>query len=149
MLEMLVFLPFFLVFWLVDSLKGFYLVYFSAVVPNFGTAISPFFFPKILFGLDAKAYSARVKKTSTASREEKPDALSKQKADEISVSIGLVLDQNKGFLQHGYSIHDLSVDTDFPVYVFTIYINKVLKSTFPGLINQRRIEECCEMIKSG
>jgi AraC-like DNA-binding protein len=149
LLELMVFFPFFLVFWFVDSLTGFYLVFFTVVVLTFGTAFSLFFFPKILYGLDLNAYSIQQKKNMVSSKGDNQENLSSAKIDEISLKFELVLGQKKHYLKHGYSIHDLSEDTGFPVYILTIYINKVLGATFPDLINQKRIEECSEIIKSG
>jgi AraC-like DNA-binding protein len=149
LLELMVFFPFFLVFWFVDSLTGFYLVYFTIVILTFGTALSLFFFPKILYGLDLDSYSIQQWKKVVLPKGDKQENLSSTKIHEINLSFERILDQKKHFLKHGYSIHDLSEDTGFPVYILTIYINKVLGTTFPDLINQRRIEECCEIIKSG
>ena len=148
-LELMVFFPFFLVFWFVDSLTGFYLVFFTVVILTFGTAFSLFFFPKILYGLDLNSYSMRQKKKAAAPKEDQLENLSSAKIDEISHKFELILDEKKYYLKHGYSVHELSEDTGFPVYILTIYINKVLGTTFPDLINQRRVEECCELIKSG
>lgn len=149
LLELMVFLPFFLVFWFVDSLTGFYLVFFTVVILTFGTAFSLFFFPKILYGLDLNSYSMQQKKKVVAPKDDQQENLSSAKIDEISLKFELVLGQKKHYLKHGYSVHELSEDTGFPVYILTIYINKVLGTTFPDLINQRRVEECCELIKSG
>lgn len=146
-LEFLVFFPFFLLFWTVDPITSFHLVHIAIVVLNLTTGLSLLFFPKILYGLDKDLFIQHLKKQK--SKTEIMDNLSVEKSTEIENKIKTALEENKRYLQHGYSIHDLSEDTGVPTYLLTMYINKVLDSSFTDLINKKRIEECCLLMASG
>lgn len=144
-LELLVFFPFLLLFWATDPMTNFKLVHLTIVFLTLGTGFSLVFFPKILYGVDQNLFE----KQKIKSRQEKTENLSEQKAKEIEEKLSLVLDRDKKFLQQGYSIHSLATDTDIPVYLLTHYINHHLKTNFSDLVNQKRIEESCELISSG
>jgi AraC-like DNA-binding protein len=148
-LELLVFFPFLLLFWAIDPITNFLLVHNTIVILTFITGFTLLFFPKILYGPILDSNANQTKKKVATPKEDQQENLSSTKIDEISLKFEIVLDQKKHYLKHGYSVHDLSEDTGFPVYILTIYINKVLGTTFPDLINQRRIEECCEIIRLG
>jgi AraC-like DNA-binding protein len=148
-LELLVFFPFLLLFWTIDPVTNFLLVHNTIVILTLITGFTLLFFPKILYGPVLDSHATQTKKKVAVPKEDHQENLSSAKIDEISHKLELVLDQKKHYLKHGYSVHELSEDTGFPVYILTIYINKVLGTTFPDLINQRRIEQCCEIIKSG
>ena len=146
-LEFLVFFPFFMLFWTVDPLTAFHLVHITIVLLNLSTGFSLLFFPKILYGLDKELFVNQLKKQK--SKTEIMDNISVEKSTEIEKKIKTALEENKRYLQHGYSIHDLSEDTGIPTYLLTMYINKVLDSSFTDLINKKRIEECCLLMASG
>jgi AraC-like DNA-binding protein len=145
-LESLVFLPFFLLFWAIEPITTYFIVHLAIVFLNLGTGFSLLFFPKILYGLDREKFDNQLKKQK--SKSEILDNLSSEKNLEIENQLISVLDGQKKYLQHSYSIHDLSEDTKIPSYLLTLYINKVLNTTFTDLINKKRIEECCELMAS-
>ncbi|MCS4436297.1 helix-turn-helix domain-containing protein [Aquiflexum gelatinilyticum] len=145
-LEFLVFFPFFLLFWTVDPITAFHLVHIAIVLLNLSTAFSLLFFPKILYGLDKDLFFSHLKKQK--SKTEILENLSKEKSSEIETKIKVVLEDQKKYLQHSYSIHDLSDDTGIPTYLLTLYINNVLNTSFTDLINKKRIEECCQLMAS-
>lgn len=144
-LELLVFFPFLLVFWATDPMTNYKLVHVTIVLLTLGTGFSLVFFPKILYGMDLDFFEKQKVKV----KPEKTENLSQQKIQEIREKLDQILTHEKKFLQHGYSIHTLAEDTNFPMYLLTQYINHHLKTNFSDLINQKRIEESCELIQSG
>jgi AraC-like DNA-binding protein len=143
--ESLLFLPSFLFFWLDNPMIGFQLSHSTLALITLITAISLLFFPQILYGLDREKYELQKVK----SKSDKVENLSSQKIKEIEAKLEKVLDQEKKFLQRGYSIHTLSEDMGIPSYLLTIYLNQRLQTNFSDLINQKRVDECCELISSG
>lgn len=148
-LQSMVFLPALLLYWAIEPLTAYLLTHISVVLLNLITAFALLLLPKILYGLDAKDYEIKQSANTRKSKTEILDQLSAQKIEEIRISIFNVLESQKKFLQQGYSINDLSKDTNIPSYLLTMYINKTLATTFPELINKARIEECCKMMASG
>lgn len=144
-LELLIFFPFLFLFWAIDPLTNFFLIHLTIVIITLITGFVLVFFPKILYGMDQPLFEEQ----SIKSKPEKNENLSEQKSAEIESKLDVVLNRDKKFLQHGYSIHSLSADTDIPVYLLTLYINHHLKTNFSDLINQKRIEESCKLIQSG
>ena len=51
--------------------------------------------------------------------------------------------------EKGYTINELAKDVQIPAYLLTQYINRKLETNFSDLINQERIEECCQLMESG
>jgi len=145
--ESMVFLPAMLTYWTLEPLTAYHVTHVSIVILNVGTGFSLLFFPKILYGLDKERYETKplIRKSKT----ELLDQLSEQKSAEITTKIDTALRVEKKYLQQGYSINDLSKDTGIPTYLLTLYINNILSTTFPDLINKERIEECCKMMASG
>jgi AraC-like DNA-binding protein len=144
-LEFLIFFPFLFFFWAIDPLTNFFIIHLTIVIITFITGFSLVFFPKILYGMDQNLFEEQKIKN----KPEKNENISEQKTIEIKAKLDDVLDRDKKFLQHGYSIHTLAADTDIPVYLLTIYINHYLKTNFSDLINQKRIEESCKLIETG
>jgi AraC-like DNA-binding protein len=144
-LELLVFFPFLLFFWAIDPMTNFLLVHLTIVILTLITGFTLLFFPKILYGMEQNQFEKQRKE----SKSEKIENLSELKSKEIESKLEEVLDRDKRFLQHGYSIHALAVDTEIPVYLLTQYINHHLNTNFSDLINLKRIEESCKLIASG
>jgi AraC-like DNA-binding protein len=82
-------------------------------------------------------------------KSDKVENLSEEKAKEIQSKLDKVLDLEKKYLQHGYSINSLAIDTNIPVYLLRFFINHHINTNFFDLINQKRIEESCKLIESG
>ena len=144
-LELLVFFPFLLLFWAIDPLTNFFMVHLTIVILTLVTGFSLVFFPKILYGMDQNLFEKQTIKIKS----DKIENIPQQKTKEIEAKLDDVLNGDKKFLQHGYSIHALAADTDIPVYLLTQYINHHLNTNFSDLINQKRIEESCQLISSG
>jgi AraC-like DNA-binding protein len=145
--ESMVFLPALLLNWAIEPITAYYLAHISNVVLNLGTGLSLLFFPKILYGLDQKMFEEH--RAKRKSKLDILDQLSEKKIDEIKKKLETALTVEKKYLKHGYTIGDLSVDTGIPSYLLTLYVNNVLLTTFPDLINKERVEECCKMMESG
>ncbi|MGL6269945.1 MAG: helix-turn-helix domain-containing protein [Chitinophagaceae bacterium] len=145
--QSMVFLPVWLLYWAIEPITAYYLAHFSIVMLNVGTGFSLLFFPKILYGLDQDRYETKplIRKSKT----EILDHLSAKKIAEIRNKIESAIQEEKKYLQQGYSINDLSNDTGIPSYLLTLYINNTLSTSFPDMINKERIEECCKMMASG
>jgi AraC-like DNA-binding protein len=146
-LESMVFLPALLLYWAITPLTAYYLAHFSIVILNVGTGLSLLFFPKILYGLDKERYETQ--QPNRKSKVELLEQLSEKKTAEIRSKIESALYVEKKYLKQGYTINDLSKDTGIPSYLLTLYINNILSTSFPDLINKERVEECCKMMESG
>ena len=144
-LELLVFFPFLLLFWAIDPMMNFLLVHLTVVLLTIVTGFALLFSPKILYGMDKNLFEEQTIKIKS----EKNESISAQKTEEIEAKLDKVLNRDKKFLQHSYSIHSLAADTDIPVYLLTQYINHHLNTNFSDLINQKRIAESCQLIASG
>ena len=144
-LELLVFFPFLLLFWAIEPLTNFLLVHLTIVLLTFITSLALIFFPKILYGMDQNLFEEKAIKIKS----EKTEQLSDQKIKEIEEKLDKGLNKDKKFLQHGYSIQSLAEDTNVPVYLLRLYINSHLKTNFSDFINERRIEDSCNLIESG
>jgi AraC-like DNA-binding protein len=143
-LEFLIFFPFLFLFWAIGPLTNFFLIHLTIVIITLITGFSLVFFPKILYGIDQNLFEEQTVKN----KPDKHENISEKKLQEIESKLSLVLDKDKKFLQQGYSIHSLAIDTDIPVYLLTHYINHHLKTNFSDLINQKRVEESCIFIIS-
>jgi AraC-like DNA-binding protein len=145
--QSMVFLPVMLLFWAINPITAYNIIHVSIVILTIGTALSLLFLPKILYGLDREKYENQ--QVLRKSKSELLEQLSSKKITEIKERLDTVLHQDKKFLQQGYAISDLSKDTGIPSYLLTLYINNILSTSFPELINKERVEECCKMMESG
>lgn len=107
------------------------------------------FFPQVLYGTNQFEYIRKVQDNITEEEKSIEEKISPEKYHHIEERLKEVLEEEKVFLQKGYSLADLAKDTNIPAYQLTHYINKVMDSTFYELINKYRIEETCRIIKSG
>jgi AraC-like DNA-binding protein len=57
--------------------------------------------------------------------------------------------ENKKFLQHKYTIIQLSADVSIPPHQISHFVNKYLNTSFSHFLNKYRIEHCMERIKAG
>lgn len=143
--ELLLFLPYLIFFRTVEPLLAFELLHGFTAVFVLGTGFSLLFFPTILYGLNVDKHIEQKIKEKTNTK----DILTQQKIKEIEAKLKAVLDQEKNFLNRGYSIHNLSLDTGVPGYLLTLFINHHLDCSFSDFINQKRIDEACLLIDSG
>lgn len=143
--ELLLFLPSFLFFRLEDPIILFQVSHSFLALITLITAISLLFFPQILYGLDREKYEAHKVK----GKSDKVENLTNFKIKEIELKLHQALNVEKKFLQRSYSIHSLAENTGIPNYLLTIYLNQHLQTNFSDLINQKRVDEACELITSG
>jgi AraC-like DNA-binding protein len=146
-LEILIFLPFFVLVNFVDPSIGFDLIHFTASITLLTSAIALLFFPKVLYGLDEFEFILHTQEEVT--KTESPGRLTNEKEIEIEDKLKVVLDDQKTYLKNGYTISDLAKDTGIPAYLLTQYINRKLETSFSELINHKRIEACCNLMESG
>ncbi|WP_238542066.1 helix-turn-helix domain-containing protein [Cecembia lonarensis] len=143
--ELLLFMPYLIFIRSADPLFAFELLHFFAAVFTLGAGVSLLFFPTLLYGLNVEKHIEQKIKEKTDTK----DILTQQKVSEIEAKLKAVLDQEKIFLNRGYSIHNLALDTGVPGYLLTLFINHHLDCSFSDFINQKRIDEACLLIDSG
>jgi len=141
------FLPYFLIGRNSDPMLAFDLIHFSVALVTIFAGIALLFFPKILYGLDEFEFikNEQQEVDETIGKH----VLSIRKTKEFGEKITSSLKRKKVFLIKGYSLGDLSKDTDIPSYLLTIYINKYLNCSFSDLINSERVEESIQLIEEG
>jgi AraC-like DNA-binding protein len=143
----IVVLPYLLFFWLPDLDMVFDMVHLTGGILILINCVTILFFPKVLYGLNEKAYEMMNEKVLAKNPE--TEKISDEKKQFIEIQLKEILDHSKKHLQKNYSIHEMSKDSKIPFYLLSQYINKSLGTTFLDLINSRRIEECCKMMESG
>lgn len=144
---LMLFLPFFALARFVDASMGYDLIHLTGAFVILASGLTILFFPKVLYGFNEVEFMVD-------SQKEKPkqnlsESLSPEKVHQIQQQLKNTLHLEKKHLQKGYTINDLAKDTQIPAYLLTQYINRKLDSSFSDLINQQRIEECCQMMESG
>jgi hypothetical protein len=118
-LELLVFFPFLLFFWAIDPMTNFLLVHLTIVIL---TLVNRFYIG--FFSKDPLRYGQhQFEKQRKEVNQRRIENLSMDKrSKEIESKLEEVLDRDKRFLQHGYSIHALAADTEIPcVFIDTVY----------------------------
>lgn len=144
--NVVLFLPFVIFANFVDLSSGFDLIHFTGSLTILIGGVGILFFPKVLYGLEESG-SSRIGPRQRTKYD--ADELSELKETQIQKKMDLVFFQEKKYLKKGYSINDLSKDTQIPEYLITRYINGKLNTNFSDLINQNRIEESCLLMDSG
>jgi AraC-like DNA-binding protein len=84
--------------------------------------------------------------------EEKPTAsffLTEIRMTEIDEAIRKHFEEKKPFLQHGYSLRQLSDETQIPLHHLSAFINKHYKMNFNDFINEYRVAYCKEKLLNG
>ncbi|RIW12403.1 AraC family transcriptional regulator [Algoriphagus lacus] len=145
--ELMLFLPFFILARFVDSSIGYDLIHLTGAFVILASGIAMLFFPKVLYGFNEFEFMLDEQKQKT--KLESSDYLSLEKELQIQEQLNQVLFLKKKHLQKGYTINELAKDSQVPAYLLTVFINRKLQTNFSDLINQQRIEECCQMMNSG
>lgn len=145
--ELLLFLPFFILARFVDSSVGYDLIHLTGAFVILASGVAILFFPKILYGFNEFEFMLDEQKQKT--KQESTDYLTPEREFHIQQKLNFALEQEKKHLQKGYTINELAKDTQIPAYLLTLYINRKLLTNFSDLINQQRIEECCQLMNSG
>lgn len=67
--------------------------------------------------------------------------------DKIGKAMEVALMERKSFLNQGYSLSDLSIDTGYPTYQLSAFINHHLGMNFNEYINNHRVQYLLKMLK--
>jgi AraC-like DNA-binding protein len=75
--------------------------------------------------------------------------LTETRMNEIDEAIRRHFEEKKPFLQHGYSLRQLSDETRIPLHHLSAFINKHYKMNFNDFINEYRVAYCKEKLLNG
>ena len=75
--------------------------------------------------------------------------LTEARMTEIDEAIRRHFEEQKPFLQHGYSLRQLSDETHIPLHHLSAFINKHYKMNFNDFINEYRVDYCKEKLLNG
>jgi len=75
--------------------------------------------------------------------------LTEARMTEIDEAIRRHFEEKKPFLQHGYSLRQLSEETRIPLHHLSAFINKHYKMNFNDFINEYRVAYCKEKLLNG
>lgn len=130
----------------VDPSYYYDIIHIPVVFLIIASGASILFFPKVLYGINEfeRLIDKKIKNESLES-DELP-ILSEEKIIEIEKTLINLESQKKFFQEKGYAIRDLAKDTGIPSYILTIYINRILETNFSDFINEKRINQCTQLI---
>lgn len=66
----------------------------------------------------------------------------------ISSELCLFMETEKAFLHPGYSLRDLSMSLDIPMYQLSAFFNRVMGYNFNDYLNRLRVRYCVELLRS-
>lgn len=110
-------------------------------------AISLLLNPKILY--NQKAVSLAESKLIARVKQDMAHDFLKDKADMIATRLANYMNNDKPYLRHGYSIHNLSSDLQIQAYQLSFYLNHHLGISFSDYLNRYRIEHSKKLIQEG
>ena len=146
-LQLILFVPFYLTFRSADTNLTFKAVHFGATLLNLSTAMYLLYFPSILYGAGyARGEKELEKVKSSGIPSSRQDLIEDAKAKEIAVILEKKLNE-KVYLTQGYSVYDLAKDSGIPHYLLTQFINQNLGVSFPDYINKARVIHSCELLR--
>ena len=121
-----------------------------------GLIISPFFFPKILYGLPRMPESVmdevkeNMKEPSVPSGESRnPNPFEYTYIHSIGQKTDACMKEHKPYLQPDFNLAHLSVHTQIPVHHLSYYFREEKKQHFNDYRNQWRIDHAKKLIKEG
>jgi AraC-like DNA-binding protein len=148
-IQALMVFPFFFGFFWKRPAASFTLAHATAAIFLYVTSCLLFFFPSVLYGKkeksDATGKGFTAKKASTVPM----TAQENEKMAALAASIEKTLNEQAGYLNHGYSIHQFAHSLQVPAYQVTNCLNQYMKTSFIDLINQKRILYCVQQWKLG
>lgn len=124
------------------------LTHLTGSIALFISGVTILFFPKVLYGLDERAYNQAIEEAEVC-RNPVVDEIAADKKQLIEQCLAKVLDEERKYLQKNYTIHELAKDIDVPFYLLSHYINKVLGVSFTEFINAKRIAHSVRLLNSG
>jgi AraC-like DNA-binding protein len=139
-----------------------YFINFDLAFTILTTAVFILFSPKILYGFYPlpitpasegqtfvpQALADVVKESPALEQKEHKMYMDSAETDVLLVKISAVMREKQPFLNSEYSIHDLSQDTQIPVYQLSPLINQHFSSNFRSWLNRFRVEHFLEISES-
>lgn len=116
-------------------------------------AVSPFFFPQILYGLSnyqpdhPSEPDIEVAKQQVANVPDYNESAMNDPFIELSRRIEEYLKNEKPYLSKDFSMHDIAVAVDAPNHQISNCLNKVMLTNFASLKNQLRVEHSINLLK--
>lgn len=152
--QILLFLPFYFTFFIVDPGIIFRVTHFAAALLCLFTSVYLLYFPQVLYGLPDEVVEQESEITlstqhTTQTSIKAKELVSQEKVEHIEQKLRKVLEEEKVYLIKGYTAHDLARDADIPYYLLTSYLNQNLGVSYPDFINEKRIAHCLKLITSG
>jgi AraC-like DNA-binding protein len=77
------------------------------------------------------------------------NSLTRKQADEMKQAMEKHLQLNKPFLKPGYTVGDLSMETGYPSYLVSLFINQEYGKNFNELVNEYRINYLLGLLRAG
>ncbi len=77
------------------------------------------------------------------------NSLTRNKADEMRQVIEEYLVLNKPFLKPGYTVRELSLETGYPAYMLSLFINQEYEKNFNELVNEYRVNYLLDQFHQG
>lgn len=111
------------------------------------TTVSLLFHPNILYGLSSQGSGDDPQPGEETVND--AQALVTLKADYISGRLVNLMTDKLPFLQHRYSILDLSADLQIPSYQLSSFLNHHVGLSFHDYLNKHRIQYCVDRIRAG
>jgi AraC-like DNA-binding protein len=150
-IQLFMLLPFYFTLQSNDHNLVYKAVHFAAALIALSSGFFLLYFPRILYGFDFAQTNKVVPSEECLSTVARAplNGLSAEMVKEIEMVLKMQLEEHKVFLRKGYTVHDLSRDSEIPHYRISSYLNQHLETTFPDFINKARIEYCFSLLKSG
>ena len=147
--QLVTLLPFYFTLGSLDKDLLFKAVHFGAALQGLSTGLFLLYFPNILYGYDFSGEKLTSERSELEESKIQPKVsiIDEDKAVEMNQVLQQKL-KEKVFLKKGYSIYDLSKDSEIPHYLLSQHINQNLGVSFPDLINKERILYCCQLLDS-
>lgn len=135
------------------NLVGVYTLGIQAItlaVTLIGSGLFLFFHPRLLYGFywDNESKESIEMVTNTSVSQEESERM-EQENKALCQHLSQLTRENKLFLKQGFSINDLSMESDIPVYKISPAINACFHTNFNQWINQFRIEEFEQLVAQG
>lgn len=100
-----------------------------------------FYQPKILYGLSQTvALPLQISGIETKEEQTKTYTIPTEKKDEYKQKIETYMQQQRPYLKKGYSIKDLSAETNISLHQLSAFINGEYGVNFSDFINRYRVE---------
>jgi AraC-like DNA-binding protein len=113
------------------------------------TSARLFLHPEILYGLEVRTIDTKKEHVVIPGSPNGQNSSQSSKDKELEEKLNGFMLQSKKFLQHKYSITNLSTDLQIPSHQLSNFLNQHLSTSYIDFINRFRVEYCIERIKNG